>query len=241
VSPPAGESVLVVPGAQAGAAPSPLALRSLQPLPTAAAPLLYDVGRIFARIGTTLLFDLKVFGVHNVPRRGGVLLLANHQSYLDPVLIGVRLQRPLSFLAKSELFEHGTFAWLIRNFNAFPVRQGAGDVGAMRETIRRLQEGHALVVFPEGSRTPDGQIHPLQSGFALIARKVNVPIVPVTIDGSFETWGKGRRLRPHRIRVSYGPPVDVKQLRPAEIVRRVEQTLRAQFEDLQSKPTITSR
>jgi 1-acyl-sn-glycerol-3-phosphate acyltransferase len=179
------------------------------------------------------VFDLKVFGTRNVPSRGGVLLLANHQSYLDPVLIGVRLQRPLSFLAKSELFEqHSAFSWLIRNLNAFPIRQGAGDVGAMRETIRRLHEGHALVVFPEGSRTPDGNVHALQSGFALVARKANVPIVPVAITGSFETWGKGRTFRAHPIRVSFGPPIDIRGLRPGQIVQTVEQTLRRQFSAL---------
>lgn len=204
-------------------------------VPVIAEPMLYSVGRVFARIATTLVFDLKVFGVHNVPKRGGVLLLANHQSYLDPVLIGVRLHRPLSFLAKSELFENGALAWLIRSLNAFPVRQGAGDVGAVRETIRRLQEGHALVVFPEGTRTEDGEMQPLQSGFALVARKAGVPIVPVAIHGAYRAWGKGRKFRAGPIRVSFGPPVDVAEVRPSEIVKRVERTLNRQFADLQHR------
>src|SRR6185312_9644763 len=96
------------------------------------------------RVATTLAFDLKVYGAHRVPQEGGVLLVSNHQSYLDPVLLGVRLKRPLSYMAKSELFKHRAFAWLIRSLGAFPVKQGAGDVGAMKETIARLQEGRAL-------------------------------------------------------------------------------------------------
>jgi 1-acyl-sn-glycerol-3-phosphate acyltransferase len=87
------------------------------------------------------MFDLKVYGVEHVPPRGGVLIASNHQSYLDPVLMGVKLPRPLSYMGKSELFENRFFSWLIRNLNAFPVRQGEGDVGAVKETIRRLQEG----------------------------------------------------------------------------------------------------
>src|SRR5205085_495254 len=95
-------------------------------------------------------FELKVYDRHFVPRRGGVLLVSNHQSYLDPVLVALYLPRPMSFLAKSELFRHRFFAWLIRSLNAFPVRQGAGDVGAVREMIKRLREGHMLNIFPEG-------------------------------------------------------------------------------------------
>ena len=96
----------------------------------------------FSRIGTTLLFDLKTFDRHNVPRNGGVILAANHQSYLDPVLVAVHLRRPVSFMAKSELFTNRYFGWLIRTLHAYPVRQGEGDVGAVKETIRRLQEGY---------------------------------------------------------------------------------------------------
>src|SRR5580658_503146 len=114
--------------------------------------------QIVARIGTTLLFDLKTFGTQNVPRQGGVILAANHQSYLDPVLVAVHLRRPVSYLAKSELFENRYLSWLIRALEAFPVRQGEGDISAVRETIRRLGEGYLLNLYPEGTRTLDGQI-----------------------------------------------------------------------------------
>ena len=96
------------------------------------------------------MFDLKVYGSHRVPQKGGVLLVSNHESYLEPVLVGVRLRRPLSYLAKSELFGIAPFAWFIRSLGAFPVKQGSGDVGAMKETIARLQEGQALDIFQKG-------------------------------------------------------------------------------------------
>ena len=97
-----------------------------------------------------LVFDLKVYGRHHVPAKGGVLLISNHQSYLDPVLIGVYLERPMTYMAKSELFENKHFGWLIRALNAFPIKQRAGDVGAIKETIKRLKTGALLNVFPEG-------------------------------------------------------------------------------------------
>src|SRR5438093_13386407 len=101
--------------------------------------------QILGRVLTTLLFDLKVYGRRNVPEIGGVLIVSNHQSYLDPVLLAVRLGRPLNYIAKSELFENRFGGWFLRSvLNAFPVRQGHGDVSAVKETIRRLQAGHAL-------------------------------------------------------------------------------------------------
>src|SRR5437763_1745510 len=130
----------------------------------------YACGQVFCRIGSTLLFDLKVKGVENVPRTGGVLIVANHQSYLDPMLVGVRLPRATSFLAKSELFNNRFTRWILSKLCAFPVRQGEGDIGAVREAIRRLKEGKALVLFPKGSRTQTGELDVAQPGVGLIAR-----------------------------------------------------------------------
>jgi len=84
--------------------------------------------QVFCRVVTTLLFDLKVYGSHRFPREGGVLLVSNHQSYLDPLLLGVRLPRTLSYMAKASLFKIAPFAWFIRSLGAFPVRQGEGDI-----------------------------------------------------------------------------------------------------------------
>ena len=187
----------------------------------------YKTIRGMSRVTTTLAFDLKVYKQDYVPMRGGVVIASNHQSYLDPVLIASQLKRPLSFLAKSELFENKYFGWLIRNLNAFPVKQGAGDVGAVKETIRRLQEGHALNLFPEGSRCDDGEIGPMQAGIGLIIRKAGVPVVPAAIDGSFQAWPKTRTLpKPRPIRMLYGPPMELDNLKAAEIVKRIDVTLR---------------
>ena len=197
---------------------------------------MYQVGRVLCRLYVDQMFDLKVYGSRHVPRKGGVLIVSNHQSYLDPMVLASKLHRPMSFLAKSELFENRYFGWLIRNLNAFPVRQGEGDVGAVKETIRRLQEGHVLNVFPEGSRTADGMIRPMQAGIGLIVRRAGVPVVPAVIDGSFAAWPRQAKL-PHRhpVRVQYGPAMDLKDLKAAQIVERIDTTLRSMFDDLRSR------
>ena len=194
--------------------------------------------QVIARILTTLLFDLKVYGVDHVPAEGGVLLVSNHQSYLDPVLLGVRLKRPLSYLAKSELFKNRAFGRFIRWLGAFPVKQGSSDVGAMKQTISRLQEGHALNIYPEGSRTENGQMLPMERGVSLVIKRANVPVVPVAIDGSYQAWPKSHRLfRAHPIRVMYGPPMELSGLKPEQILQTVDQTLRRMFDQLRKGQT----
>ena len=188
----------------------------------------WKLAQTFCRIMTTLLFDLKVFGHKNVPRRGGVLIVSNHQSYLDPVLVGVRLERPLSYLARSGLFKNPILGTVIRWLHAFPVRQGEADVGAVKETIARLREGHALNIFPEGSRTENGEMLPIERGVGLVIRRAKVPVVPVILHGSFSAWPKGQKLfRPGKIRMLYGKPIDLSELKGDEIVAMIDKIFRA--------------
>ena len=190
-----------------------------------------------SRILTTILFDLKVYGRKNVPRRGGVLIVSNHQGNLDPVIIAVWLNRPLNYIAKSELFQGYWSTLLLHTVNAFPVRQGAGDVGAVRETIHRLQQGHLLNMYPEGSRTEDGKIAPLLKGVTLIVRRANVPVVPAVIVGSFEAWPIHRTWpRALPVRVQFGPPMNLAGLAPNEMMAIIDKTLRTMFEELSNHP-----
>jgi len=200
-------------------------------LPPARPPkmnLMWKVGRLVARFLTTFGWDLKSYGLRNVPRSGGVLLVSNHQSYLDPIVIAAHLYRPMSYMARSGLFENKYFGWLIRSFNAFPIKQGEGDLGAIRETVRRLHEGHMLNIFPEGSRTEDGELQKILPGAALVIRKARVPVVPTIIEGSFDAWKRGWKLpRPGLIRVIYGEPMyHLHELKPAEIVKEIDRELR---------------
>ena len=201
--------------------------------------LAWRLSQILARVLTTLLFDLKVTGLENIPATGGALLVSNHQSNLDPVLLAVRLKRPLNYIAKSELFENPIGAQLLRSvFNAFPVHQGTGDIAAVKETIHRLREGHLLNLYPEGGRTESGEIGPLLRGVGLIVHRAGVPVIPVIIEGSFHAWPMQRAMfRPWPVRVAYGPPMQLADMSPDEIVATIDQTLRRMFAELRARST----
>ena len=195
----------------------------------------WKLAQVLVRVWGSLWFDLKVFGVRNVPRTGGALIVSNHQSFLDPALLGARLPRPMSYMAKSELFEHRLLSWLIRSLGAFPVRQGAGDVRAIRETVHRLQEGRILNIFPEGSRTETGEIMPLEPGVGLVVRKAGVPIIPTAIIGSYQAWPKGSKMfRRHPIRIAYGPPLHVAGMKSDQVIRLIDRAFRTLYEGLET-------
>lgn len=199
-------------------------------------PVPWKFAQTLTRIYTTTMFDLKVYGRDNVPDEGGALMVSNHQSFLDPALLGVQLRRPMSYLAKSELWNNPVFGWLITNLNAFPVRQGAGDKGAITETINRLREGHLLNIYPEGSRTEDGALLPIQRGVALVIRKAKVPVIPAVIDGSFYAWPKGQLLPGrHPIRVLIGKPVRMDDMDSKEILAQIERLFREMLAELRAK------
>ncbi len=136
-------------------------------------------------------------------------------------------------MARSGLFENRLLGALIRWLNAFPVRQGEGDVGAVRETIARLQEGHALNIFPEGSRTEDGNLLPMEKGIGLVVRRAKVPVVPLVLNGSFQAWPKGRTLfRSGKIRMLYGKPMNLSDMKGDQIVATIDRRLHELFAEL---------
>lgn len=120
-------------------------------------------------------------------------MLANHQCFLDPIFVSLAAGRPLSFLARSSLFTGGKFERLIRTYGAVPIDRGFGKDG-IRTVIDTLNQGRAVLVFPEGERTHTGAIQPLKAGVSLLIERVRVPIVPVGIAGAFEMWPRSRKL-----------------------------------------------
>ena len=114
----------------------------------------YAFLQFWARILFWVFFRMRVFGRENVPADGGVIFASNHQSFLDPPLVGVGLNRQVHYMARKSLFGHSRlFKWLIESLNAFPVARDRGDVTAVRETLRRLKHGAGILVFPEATRT----------------------------------------------------------------------------------------
>ncbi|MGB2755244.1 MAG: lysophospholipid acyltransferase family protein [Phycisphaerae bacterium] len=170
----------------------------------------YRLWQQVARVLFVLVFGLRVHHRRRFPRTGGVLVVANHQSYLDPILAAVGMPRAFHPMARESLFRFAPFRWLIGSLYAFPVRRGTADLAAVKEALRRLKAGGVVLMFPEGTRTRDGSIGPMHGGPAAIAVRAGVPLVPMVIDGAFEAWPRTRRLpRPQRIRVACGRAVSV--------------------------------
>jgi len=177
-----------------------------------------------------------------VPRAGGVLLVCNHQSYLDPVLATLALPRECHYMARDTLFRHPLFRRLIRSLNAFPIKRGAADLAAIKETLRRLKAGHLVVAFPEATRTTDGTLGPMHTGVILLARKAGVPIVPTMILGAFESWPRHARLpRPHPVIVAYGPPMTpdlLERLDDEACLRRVRDCIQEMMDRYRGHPLL---
>jgi 1-acyl-sn-glycerol-3-phosphate acyltransferase len=152
-----------------------------------------------------VVFRFRAHGIRNVPVTGGVILACNHQSFLDPVIASAALPRSVTFMARDTLFKFAPFRFLIESLNAFPVQRGAADLGAMKQSLRRLKDGWPLLVFPEGTRTKDGSIGEIRGGIALMASRARVPVVPTLIVGAYTAWPRNQKLpHPSPIEVRYG-------------------------------------
>jgi 1-acyl-sn-glycerol-3-phosphate acyltransferase len=148
----------------------------------------------------------KVNGRQNLPKRSSCIIVANHVNLLDSPLLGVKLGRRVYFMAKDELFQNRVIGWLAYQFGAFPVTKGILNKRAGRRAQWLLKNGQALIIYPEGRRSPDGKLGPAYSGAVLLAIKQGVPIVPVGIIGTSQLKGKWWFLRRPKIAFNIGEP-----------------------------------
>jgi len=168
----------------------------------------YGVCKLIAYAIMRAMWRLEGRGTEQVPARGPVLLIANHTSVLDPPFVGGVSPRQLFFLAKAELFDVPGFGRLIHALNARPVRREGADAAALRAALRVLEQGGALLVFPEGTRGDEGTLREPKPGAALLAVLSGAQVVPVYVRGSGRAWPRGRRLpRPAKVVVTFGPPL----------------------------------
>jgi 1-acyl-sn-glycerol-3-phosphate acyltransferase len=167
-----------------------------------------DAARPFVRLAARLYLGLELDGVHHIPRRGPLLIVSNHVTYADPVLLTIPVRRRIHYMAWNALFEVPGLAWLIRRLRAFPVEIESADPRATREAVRLLEAGEAVMIFPEGGRSPDGRLGRFRPGAFRLSCSLGVPILPVTIRGGHESWPPGRMLpRPARVSIAYHPLV----------------------------------
>ena len=164
----------------------------------------------FARIIARTCFRLEIRGQeHLEPLRGqGLLLAANHQSYLDPPLVALSTPWPIHFLARKTLLQWPVLGPIFPDLNVIAVDQERPDMSALKGVIRMVRAGETTIIFPEGSRTLDGNLQAAQPGLGLIIAKTLAPVVPMRIFGAFEAFPRGgKRIRLHPLRVKIGPPV----------------------------------
>jgi 1-acyl-sn-glycerol-3-phosphate acyltransferase len=149
------------------------------------------------------LFRGEVAGVENLPKSGGFLIAANHASHLDPPLVGAQVPYQMSFFARKTLWKPGFVSWWMDSVGCIPVdRDGGSDIQALKRVLKVLAEGKILILFPEGTRSPDGKLHEPKAGVGFMACKAGVPVVPARVFGSFKAFGRSGKLR-------LGTPVSV--------------------------------
>jgi 1-acyl-sn-glycerol-3-phosphate acyltransferase len=164
--------------------------------------------RVLCQFLGVLFFAIRCEDRQYIPERGGVLVVSNHQSHLDPVLVGLACNRRMNYLARETLFRFAPLRWLIHSLDAIPIdREGLGLAG-LKETLRRLKREEIVLIFPEGTRTRDGRVAELRPGFSVLVKRTGVPLLPVAIEGAFHAWPRWRMFpRIGTVQVQFGTPI----------------------------------
>ena len=200
----------------------------------------FRFARWLCRVFCRTFFRMSFYGKENIPDKGAFLLISNHQSYLDPLLCGITLKRPLYFLARHTLFKNKFSARLLTSVNTIPVRRGEADLAAIRAVINKLKQGNGVCLFPEATRSIDGKIAPFKSGMGLLCRRGSAILVPVVIDGAMQAWPKGKKLFSpgKKITVCYGKAITTEELKNMDdkhLARTLTDTLRQMQSDCRLK------
>jgi len=191
----------------------------------------YRVARSLVQLACVTLFQVRCLGHRHVPATGGVLVCSNHQSFLDPLLVGLGFARHCNYLARETLFRFGPFARLIDFVDAIPLDREGGGLRGLKETLKRLKRGEMVLIFPEGTRCTDGEIAPLKPGFLVLARRSGAALLPLAVDGAFDAWPRTALLpRPDVVRVCIGAAISPElaaSLSDDQLLAEVETRMRA--------------
>jgi len=168
----------------------------------------YWLGYHFSRLLARLFFDFRIVHRERMIQTGPVILAMNHQSFFDPPLAGNACDRAIYFLAKKSLMKAPVLSWLLPKLNVIPVEIEGSDRSALKALIRILRAGDGVLLFPEGSRTPDGNLQPALPGLGLVIAKTHAPVVPMRIFGAFDAWPIGGKIHFwRRITIVVGEPI----------------------------------
>lgn len=188
--------------------------------------LWYRFCRLLFRIYFRFYHRGRILHAGRLPDTGGVILAGNHVSFLDPPFFGLCADREVYYLARDTLFRNPISGWILRSWNSVPVSRERGDLAAMRTVLRLLGEGKAVLMFPEGTRSPDGELQPARLGIGMIAAKAAVPVVPMRIFGTNLALPRGKSMpRPAQVTVIFG-----QAFQPKEVVETGETSERGAAE-----------
>jgi 1-acyl-sn-glycerol-3-phosphate acyltransferase len=168
--------------------------------------LVYGISHAILDSAYQACFRGEIAGLENVPRRGAFIVASNHASFLDPPIVGLYLPRQVRFFARQTLWRQGFASWWLDSVGCIPVdRDGGNDLGALKRVLGALKDGSVVILFPEGTRSPDGNLQKPKPGVGFIACHAQVPVVPARIFGSSDALGKSGGLRPGTpVAVTYG-------------------------------------
>ena len=199
----------------------------------------HEISR-FISVGLVwLMYRVKVYGKENIPENGPVLVLSNHQSFLDIMLCQSWLKRPFYYVPRDTLFA-GFWGWIIDSFYTIPINQEQPGIKSMRAIIDVLKRGHIVCLYPEGARTLDGKINTIKPGFGLLVRRSGATIIPAVIEGAFECWPRGQKFPKigGHIGVMYGkpiPPDAIEEKGEEAFVKEFNQIMRSMHNELRQK------
>jgi len=217
-------------------------LRERYPLQNLIHVAFYNLCNRAVHVAYICLFRYRRYGRSRLPLTGACILVCNHQSHLDPPAVGsLAIGRGVHFLARGTLFNNPVFGWIIRKLNAIPLRRGEADLVAIKEALKRIESGAAMVVFAEGTRSEDGAMKPFERGTLLLLRKSRCPVVPVAVEGFHDIWPKGQkrpRLFGGAAAGMIGEPIGHDELMkdgPDEALRRLAREIDALRLELRAK------
>lgn len=175
-------------------------------------PFWYWVERRVCDVLFHTLWPLRVRGSEHIPKKGAAIVVCNHLSMVDPFIVAYGVRRIICFMAKEELFRNPIVGFIIRVTGAFPVDRSRMDAAAMRTAMTVLKEGYLLGMFPEGTRSTSGDMQEFRVGALRLAARLRAPIIPAAIHNTDRALPPGKFVRPARIRVSFGPPIEFTEL-----------------------------
>lgn len=174
-------------------------------------PFGYRLARGLCKLIFSVLYRYRITGEENFPREGPMILLSNHQSHLDPLVIAAAAPRRLRALARESLF-FWPLSWIIRYLGAIPVGSAGATRASLKATMGALEQGSAFLIFPEGTRTSDGEIAELQSGFTMLTRKKRPTVLPMALEGTYQAWPKSKKFPGlGRVAVAFGKPIPAEE------------------------------